>query len=105
MLLLVTAYNFTDITCTTLSIIIAITVSLKAAGYKIALIKKLQLVLSGDTFRPGTLETLSDPTPPTTEPVSHSGGEEVVREGPLLELGEDYSKGRKDDYPTVTNDE
>ena len=32
-------------------------------------------------------------------------GGEVVREGPVLESGEDLSKGRKTDYPTITNDE
>ena len=79
--------------------------SLKAASYKSALTKKLQLVLSKDTFRPGTIETLSDPIPSIKEHISHPVDGEVLREGPLLESGEDYSKGRKDDYPTVTNDE
>ncbi len=48
----------------------AITVSLKAAGYKSALVKRLQLVLSGEKFKPGSIETLSDPTPPVAKVLS-----------------------------------
>ncbi|XP_064382526.1 uncharacterized protein LOC135331333 isoform X2 [Halichondria panicea] len=81
-----------------------ITVSLKAASNKSALVKRLQLVLSGETFRPGSIETVSDPSSPATRR-DNSMESETVKEGPVLDPGQDYSKGRKNDYPSVTNDD
>ncbi|XP_064399867.1 uncharacterized protein LOC135346235 [Halichondria panicea] len=80
----------------------SITVSLKAAGYKSALVKRLQLVLSGEKFKPGSIETLSDPTPPVAK-VDYPVSEDMMR-GPVLEPGVDHSLGRRNNYTTHKND-
>ncbi len=61
-------------------------------------------MLLGETFRPGSIETVSDPSSPATRR-DNSMESETVKEGPVLDPGQDYSKGRKNDYPSVTNDE
>ena len=63
-------------------------------------------MLSGDTFRPGSIQTVSDPSPSSPATAFDNFMEsEKVKEGPVLDPGQDYSKGRKNDYPSVTNDE
>ncbi len=106
-----------------LTVYTALTVSLKAASYKSPLIKKLQLFVSGGTVRPGSTETLSDPTPSVAKVLASSvmhirsyiytmytdcaQGEytlcESVCSGPVLEPGPDHSLKRKSDYTTLHN--
>ena len=115
--------------CVCVSLPLVITVSLRAAGYKSPLVKRLQLVLSGDheAFRPGSVETLSDPTPPVSKVPTPNSPERLTvlchhicmrvcaqaeyrvpadtMKGPVLRPGHDHSVGRRSDYLTERDNE
>lgn len=81
----------------------AIIMTIKTAWSNTLYAKKVNFTLDGEKVKLGEIKCLSDPRPKIPE-VAYSIPE-GNKSGPELEIGEDFSKGRKTDYPTKTNDD